>query len=682
MSREQRLSASFAASTEDSSLDLQKLFADDIGSAASSGFPRPYGVEGVDVGSSERLAMRLPSVQDQKEMHQRAAQEAAAKAAALRARMEAEAQLRSTFSGDLVPSSNVASANLQQPVDASPILSAPPSAVSTANSNFVGGDGDIVMGDRTGVPPLGALERTVPSVSSQINRSAPGSVFGGPSLTPFVDVGVGSRDLTGASAAARQRGGTEEVHSGVVGEGVQDAEGMAVEEEKAEEAPNDPEVDTDSPRRRNLRKQARWYYTTMTPSDDSECYLFKEFSRLSICCEQSKTFCSSATQVAIGVESLEQKNAHRKRRRESAKESRRVAIAARKAATSTSAPAAAAASSAANSTPAAGAHVARPSVVHPPSVQQKDSRDATPVSKRRKKGKKQDLRGHLADIGAAKQQKQAHQQGGNAPGRSVKKPQGPGEDAANSKPTATKAKKKQQPVQAPTAVTPASQNKVDDRHPPATASGSGLPRQEARGAADKKQEKATSSSTLSSSPLDPSDGQHIAEDVLQEAARTSSKTPYKRIIAIANKLPKDFYPSLRPHMRVESAAQVFDMRERSRIDEERAAARRQVCVVDQQKVKSDERIAALRREIEEEGQRNAAKAKELDEAKARVKSSVNRVFKSSIVDSEALLVPPPTAAASPSVSSTSTSRPNDDPNAPKNARAPKKPYFRSNRGRR
>ena len=135
-------------------------------------------------------------------------------------------------------------------------------------------------------------------------------------------------------------------------------------------------------------------------------------------------------------------------------------------------------------------------------------------------------------------------------------------------------------------------------------------------------------------------------------------------------------------MRVESAAQVFDARERSRIDEERAAAHRQACVVDQQKVKSDERIAALRREIEEEGQRNAEKAKELEEARARVKSAANRSFKSSIVNSEVLLVPPPTAAASPSVSSTSTSRPSDDPKAQKDARAAKKPFFRSNRGRR
>ena len=61
-----------------------------------------------------------------------------------------------------------------------------------------------------------------------------------------------------------------------------------------------------------LSAVARWYYTTTTPSDDNECYLFKEFSKLSICCSQPKTLCSSATQVAIGVESLEQKHAHRK----------------------------------------------------------------------------------------------------------------------------------------------------------------------------------------------------------------------------------------------------------------------------------------------------------------------------------------------------------------------------------
>ena len=280
--REQRLEASFAASTGDSSLDLQALFADSVDNPTSSGFPRPYGVEGVDEGSSQRLAMHLPSVQLQKEMHKRAAQEAAANAAALRARKEAEAQLRSAFSGDLPSVNNAASTKSQQPVDASPDLSAPPSAVSTANSINVGGGEDIVMGDQTNVLPPSALGCVLPSATPQVNRPTPDSVFGGPSSTPFVGFGARSQDSTGVSAAARQRGGEGEGHSSVVGEGVQEVEGMAVVVEKVEETPNDPEVDLDSPRRRNLRKQARWYYTTTTPSDDNECYLFKEFSKLSV----------------------------------------------------------------------------------------------------------------------------------------------------------------------------------------------------------------------------------------------------------------------------------------------------------------------------------------------------------------------------------------------------------------
>ena len=83
--REQRLEASFAASTGDSDLDLQALFADSVNNPTSSGFPRPYGVEGVNTESSMRLQRHLPSVQLQRKMQRRAAQEAAAAAAALRA---------------------------------------------------------------------------------------------------------------------------------------------------------------------------------------------------------------------------------------------------------------------------------------------------------------------------------------------------------------------------------------------------------------------------------------------------------------------------------------------------------------------------------------------------------------------------------------------------------------------
>ena len=171
-------------------------------------------------------------------------------------------------------------------------------------------------------------------------------------------------------------------------------------------------------------------------------------------------------------------------------------------------------------------------------------------------------------------------------------------------------------------------------------------------------------------------------EVLREAAATKRETPHWKIVKISKKLPKDFYPTLKPHVRVESAALIFDERQRSLIDGERAAARQQACVADQEKVKSDERLAALRKELEEEQRRNDGKAKDQKDAKERVKAAANRSFKSSLTDPEVVLVPDSSAAATPAPSSTSTSRPKDDSAAHKDAQAAKKQRFRLNRGRR
>ena len=103
--------------------------------------------------------------------------------------------------------------------------------------------------------------------------------------------------------------------------------------------------------------------------------------------------------------------------------------------------------------------------------------------------------------------------------------------------------------------------------------------------------------------------------------------------------------------------------------------------MDQEKIRTDAKLAALKKQLEEEEQRNAEKAKELVEAKERLKSAINPAIKSALVNPEVLLVPQPTAAASPSDSSTSTSRPSDDSKTRKDAQAAKKP-FRHNRGRR
>ena len=219
-----------------------------------------------------------------------------------------------------------------------------------------------------------------------------------------------------APAAASQRSGGEE-RENLVNDGARaEEEGMETEEEvpvngEAVEKDIDPEVDTATPEQQRQRRQARWYYHINRP-DVQVSLLFKEFAKLSVCCNKQTLMRSSATQTELGSETLERKIQSNKRRREHDKEVRRMVQATKRkdatpkppaasatpsAATSVDAAAtppavfvldAAAATSAAIHTTAAGSRQPRPGLVHPPNQQQQGPRDVTPSqpSKRSRQG--------------------------------------------------------------------------------------------------------------------------------------------------------------------------------------------------------------------------------------------------------------------------------------------------------
>ena len=224
-----------------------------------------------------------------------------------------------------------------------------------------------------------------------------------------------SRDQ--ASAAACQRSGGEE-RERLVNDGARvEEEGMETEEEvlvngEVVEKDIDPEVDTATPEEKHQRMQARWWYRIISP-DVEVSLLFKEFEKLSVCCNKQTLMRSSANQTELGSETLERKIQSNKRRREHDKEVRRMvqatkrknaapkppgATATSSAATSVDASAtppavfvldAAAATSAAIHSTASGSRQSRPGLVHPPNQQQQGPRDVTPSqqSKRSRRGK-------------------------------------------------------------------------------------------------------------------------------------------------------------------------------------------------------------------------------------------------------------------------------------------------------
>ena len=69
----------------------------------------------------------------------------------------------------------------------------------------------------------------------------------------------------------------------------------------------DPEVDTATPEEKHQRMQARWWYRIISP-DVEVSLLFKEFEKLSVCCNKQTLMRSSANQTELGSETLERKN--------------------------------------------------------------------------------------------------------------------------------------------------------------------------------------------------------------------------------------------------------------------------------------------------------------------------------------------------------------------------------------
>merc|ERR1711951_352962 len=213
-----------------------------------------------------------------------------------------------------------------------------------------------------------------------------------------------------ASAAANQRSGGEE-RGNVVNDGAGvEEEGMETEEEgpvngEAVEKDIDPEVDTATPEEKRQRMQARWWYRTISP-DVEVSLLFKEFAKLSVCCNKQTLMRSSANQTELGTETLERKIQSNKRRREHDKEVRRMVQATKRKNATPKPPAAAANPPAATSVDAsanppavfvldaaaatsAASRQSRPGLVHPPNQQQQGPRDVTPSnpSKRSRRGK-------------------------------------------------------------------------------------------------------------------------------------------------------------------------------------------------------------------------------------------------------------------------------------------------------
>ena len=122
---------------------------------------------------------------------------------------------------------------------------------------------------------------------------------------------------------------------------------------------------------------------------------------------------------------------------------------------------------------------------------------------------------------------------------------------------------------------------------------------------------------------------------------------------LTSRLPADFYASLTPRQRFESARQVLDMRETRRVADEQVEARRAVMIAYDEKDKSDKHIADLRKQLAAAEITGKDKAKAVADSVERSKAAVNAKFvtaskvrpQSSLAPVPAL-VPPSTAAFS------------------------------------
>ena len=502
-----------------------------------------------------------------------------------------------------------------------------------------------------------------------------------------------SRDQ--ASAAASQRSGGEERENSVNdGAGVEE-EGMETEEEvpvngEAVEKDIDPEVDTATPEEKRQRMQARWWYRTISP-DVEVSLLFKEFAKLSVCCNKQTLMRSSANQTELGSETLERKIQSNKRRREHDKEVRRMVQATKRknatpkhpAATSVDASAnppavfvldAAAATSAAIHTKAAGSRQSRPGLVHPPNQQQQGPRDVTPSqqSKRSRRGKTPQTRNVPSQQkGPDSKSKGPLQAPPNAPNAAAtpkgqgeassgsstttlaatqKLNQAPGAAAAKGKKTKRAGKKHKAAAKgdstcgaSASAVKPkvsGQQTKASSFHsqPSKAAVGSelvgGASASVKAGVAPRQQSDSAQGLQQVQNPPPPSDpafdpalGHHIAESLLREAASLTSKAPLGVVKNLASRLPKDFFASFNPRQRVEAARQVLDERIRRNIQQERDDARQAAMAADNEVVKGNQRVVELEKQLEKEKQAYAMKAKKKEEAVERAKAAMAVDFK-------------------------------------------------------
>ena len=367
-------------------------------------------------------------------------------------------------------------------------------------------------------------------------------------------------------------------------------------------------------------------------------------------------------------------------------------------------PVAAATPSADNSIVAAGNRLSRPIMVHPPSTQQLDPRDTTPNPKRsRRGGKNRKSRGNSIPPMGQESKSNCPPLQATAP-TAAASPQGPGNvpsgpstatSAANKelnqvpKAAAAKGKKKgasQQQQAAPKGTSAGGPLKVAGKpgvpslmakaasgvQPSKAAPGSisagvssvvackpGTSRQKTTPPSGVQQVPMQSAPPSSSTAFDPSDGHHIDEQLLRKLAGLSPRAPWTVITTLTSKLPKDFYGTLKPRQRFEAAREVWDSRQRQRIDDEKDAARRASIVADNARVESEKRVADLTKQLEAAKRDNDAKTMDAQAAVERSAAAMATKFTtaSNVRPQRSQASSSVTATPKPAASSEKTSQP-------------------------
>ena len=135
-----------------------------------------------------------------------------------------------------------------------------------------------------------------------------------------------------------------------------------------------------------------------------------------------------------------------------------------------------------------------------------------------------------------------------------------------------------------------------------------------------------STPTSSSPAFDPSEGHHIDERLLREAAVLSPKASVAVIRKLTSKLPTDFYATLTPRQRFEAARGVWDSQVRQCIADKKEAARRAAVAADNAKAESVQRVVDLEKQLEAANRVSEVKTKEVEAAVERSVAAMAGTF--------------------------------------------------------